>query len=196
MEITLRLRTTVDAKSSQEGDRIICTIEEPVVIDQIEVIPVGARVHGRIAGLKKAGRLGRGGELVLTFDTIDVPGTGHIPITGSVVDLFDPDDEEARKETMHLGLGLEGEITGGGPGKVKRYGTIAGSAATGTALGGVKGAAIGIVAGTAFSYIFWKGKEVDLPAGTGIVIEIDRSVAFSIPEMPVRVGDAPRPRSQ
>jgi hypothetical protein len=129
--------------------------------------------------------------LVLTFDTIDVPGAGRIPITASVVDLYDPDDEEARKQTKNLDLGHEGEIKAEGPGKLKRYGTLAGIAATGTALGGVKGAAIGIGVGTAVSYIFWKGTEVNLPAGTGLVIEIDRSVAFSVPEVPTAVGDAP-----
>jgi hypothetical protein len=194
-EIALRLRTSVDAESSREGDRVICTVEEPVILDQVEVIPVGARVHGRIASLKKAGRLGRGGELVLSFDALEIPGTGRLPIAGSVVDLYDPDDPEARKQAAHLDLGQEGEIRGDGPGALKRIVPIAGAGGGGAALGGVKGAAIGVIAGTAFSYIFWKGKEVDLPAGTGIVIEIDRSLAFSVPEMPTAVsGDGPRSR--
>ncbi len=193
-DMALRLRTSIDAKSSLKGDRIILTLEEPVVIDNIEVISVGARVHGRIADLKNAGRFGRGGELVLSFDFIEAPGAGRIPIAANVVDLYDPDDEKARKQTRHLNLGQEGQIKGGGPDKLKRYGTVAGTTGAGTALGGVKGAAVGIAAGAAFSYIFWKGKEVNLPAGTGIVIEIDRSVAFSIPDLPVAVGDAPRSR--
>ncbi|MGH9788821.1 MAG: hypothetical protein ACRD4U_08995, partial [Candidatus Acidiferrales bacterium] len=122
-EIALRLRTSIDAKSNQKGDRIICTVEESVVIDNVEVIPVGARVHGRIGDIQKAGRLGRGGQLVLSFESIEVPGAGQIPIAGSIVDLYDPEDEEDRKQTKDLDLGKEGEIKAGGPSKVKRIGT-------------------------------------------------------------------------
>jgi hypothetical protein len=195
-EIALRLRTSIEAKSSQKGDRIICTVEEPVVIDNVEVVPTGARVHGRIGDIQKAGRLGRGGQVVLSFESIEVPGGGQVPIAGSLVDLYDPEDEEDKKDTKHLDLGKEGEIKGGGASKVKRIGTIAGGAGAGAAVGGGTGAAIGVAAGAAAAFIFWKGKEVNLPAGTGLVIRIDRGVALSVPDMPKAAGDGTRPRSQ
>jgi len=195
-EIAVRLRTSIEAKSNQKGDRVICTVEEGVVIDNVEVIPIGARVHGRIGDIQKAGRFGRGGQLVLAFESIEVPGAGQVPINGSVVDLYDPEDEEDRKQTKDLDLGKEGEIKAGGASKVKRIGTIAGGAGAGAAVGGGTGAAIGVAAGTAAAFIFWKGKEVNLPAGTGLVIRIDRGVALSVPDMPKAVGDGTRPRSQ
>jgi hypothetical protein len=38
-EMAMRLRTSVDTKFNQKGDRIICTVEEPIVVDNVEVIP-------------------------------------------------------------------------------------------------------------------------------------------------------------
>lgn len=195
-EIALRLRTSIDAKSNQKGDRIICTVEEPVVIDNVEVVPVGARVHGRIGDIQKAGRLGRSGQLVLSFESLEVPGSGQVPIAGSLVDLFDPEDEEDRKQTKSLDLGKEGEIKGGGPRRWKQGASIGVAAGAGAGLGGGIGAAAGAAAGVAVALIWFKGQEVNLPAGTGLVIRIDRGVALSVPDMPKAVGDGTRPRSQ
>ncbi|HKZ53251.1 MAG TPA: hypothetical protein VJ085_08230, partial [Candidatus Acidoferrales bacterium] len=60
-EVVLRLHTTVDTEISQKNDRIICTVAEPVLIENTEVIPVGARVLGRVGDITKPGRFGRGG---------------------------------------------------------------------------------------------------------------------------------------
>ena len=195
-EIALRLRTSIDAKFNQKGDRIICTIEEPVVIDNVEVIPVGARVHGRVGDIQKAGRFGRGGQLVLSFESIEVPGSGQVPIAGSLVDLYDPEDEEDRKQTKDLDLGKEGEIKAPGARRWKQGASIGVSAGAGAALGGGVGAAVGAGVGTAVALIWFKGRDVSLPAGTGIVVRIDRGVALSVPDMPKAVGDGTRPRSQ
>jgi len=191
-EIALRLRTSIDSQFNQKGDRIICTVEEAVVIDNTEVIPVGTRVHGRIGDIERPGRFGRGGKLVLAFESLEVPGAGQVPISGSLVDLYDPEDEEDRKQTKELDLGQEGEVKGGGPRKLKRIGSIAGGTGVGVAVGGGAGAAIGAAAGTAVAFIFWKGKDVTLPAGTGLVIRIDRGVALSLPDLPKVGGNGSR----
>ncbi len=193
-EVAMRLRTSVDTKFNQKGDRIICTVEEPIAVDNVEVIPSGTRVHGRIGDIQKPGRLGKGGKMVLTFESIEVPGAGSVPISGSLVDLYDPENEEDKKQTKDLKLGQEGEIKGGGASKVKRIATAAGGAGVGAAVGGGTGAAIGVAAGAAAAFIFWKGKEVTLPAGTGIVMRIDRGVALSLPDMPKAAGNGSKPR--
>lgn len=190
-EVALRLRTTVDTKISQEGDRIIATVEEPVTIDNIEVIPVGARVLGRIGEIRKPGRFGRGGRLVLTFDSIEVPGAGNIPISGSLVDIYDPDairDEEVMKEIKDLELGQEGQVKGGGPRKLKRVGSLGAGAGVGAAAAGGAGAAIGVAAGAIVAFGWFKGKHVELPAGTGLVMRVDRGVTLSVPDMPRAAG--------
>ncbi len=193
-EMAMRLRTSVDTKFNQKGDRIICTVEDPIAVDNVEVIPSGTRVHGRIGDIQKPGRFGKGGKMVLTFESIEVPGAGSVPISGSLVDLYDPENEEDKKQTKDLKLGQEGEISGGGPKVIKRAATIGAGAGIGAAAGGGLGAGIGVAVGVATAYVFWKGKEVTLPAGTGIVMRIDRGVALSIPDMPKAAGNGSKPR--
>lgn len=181
-EIRLRLRTTVDSKINQTGDRIIATVEEPVLIDNLEVIPVGARVHGRIGDIQKPGRFGRGGKLVLAFESIEVPGAGNVQISGSLVDLYEPEDQEAAAKDVDVGQ--EGQVTGSGPRKLKRVASIGAGGGLGAAAGGGLGAAIGVAVGAGVAFVWFKGKNVELPAGIGLVMRVDRGVTLSVPELP------------
>lgn len=195
-EIALRLRTSVDTKINQRGDRIICTVEEPVSIDNVEVIAVGSRVQGRIGDIEKPGRFGRPGRLVLTFETIEVPGGGNVPISGSLVDIYDPDaqrEEEVMEEIKDLDLEKEGQLKGGGPGKLKRGGSLGAGAGIGAAAGSGVGAAVGLAVGAGVALVWFKGKQVELPAGTGLVVRVDRGVALSVPDMPREVGNGTKP---
>ena len=186
-EINLRLHTTVDSKISQAGDRIIATVEDAVSIDNVEVIPVGARVLGRIGEIQKPGRLGKGGRLVLAFESIEVPGAGNVQISGSLVDLYDPEAED--EQVKNLDVGEEGQVEAGGPRKIKRIGsTVAGGGIGAAAGGGLVGAAIGVAVGAGVAFIWFKGKHVELPAGTGLVMRVDRGVAFAVPDMPRPAG--------
>ncbi|MEE8200563.1 MAG: hypothetical protein V3R29_05265 [Candidatus Acidoferrales bacterium] len=186
-EINLRLRTSVDSKISQQGDRIIATVEDPVIIDEVEVIPAGARVLGRIGEIRKPGRFGRGGRLVLAFDLIEVPGAGNIPISGSLVDLYEPDYEED-ENVKDLDIDQEGQVHAGGPRKLKRLGSLAGGAGVGAAAGGGLGAAIGVAVGAGVAFVWFKGKHVELPAGTGRVMRVDRGVTVAVPDLPRTAG--------
>lgn len=182
-EVDLRLHTSVDTKISQTGDRIIATVEAPVSIDNVEVIPVGARVLGRVGDVQKPGRFGRPGRLVLTFESIEVPGAGTVPIAGSLVDLYEADDE-----SKDVDVGSEGELKGGGASKVKRIASVAGGAGVGAAAGGGVGAAVGVAVGAGVAFVWFKGKQVVLPAGTGMVMHVDRGVTLSVPDMPRAAG--------
>ena len=186
-EIYLRLHISVDTKISKTGDRIVATVEEPVLLDNIEVIPVGTRVLGRVGDLKKSGRFGRGGQLVLTFESIEVPGAGTIKIAGSLLDIYDPDtfDIEEDKSLQHMDIGTEGEVRADGPRKLTRLGTVAAGGAGGVvAAGGALGAVLGVAIGTGVAFIWFKGKQVKLPAGMGLVMRIDRGITVSIPDLP------------
>ncbi len=185
-EIYLRLHISLDTKISQAGDRTVSTVEEPVLLDNIEVIPVGARVLGRVGEVKKPGRFGRGGRLVLTFETIEVPGVGNIPITGSLVDIYDPDTLEDEDDTLKdIDIGTEGEVKAGGASKIKTLTTSLAGGGAGAALAGTgAGAAIGVAAAAAGAFIWFKGKQVELPAGIGLIMRIDRGITLSVPDLP------------
>lgn len=192
-EVVLRLHTTVDTEISQKGDRIICTVEDPVLIDNVEVIPAGSRVLGRVGDIKRPGRFGRGGQLVLSFETIEVPGAGNVKISGSLVDLYDPEYEdrvkdEEMEELKGVDLGREGEVKGAGPRKLKRALAVGAGAGAGVAAGGGIGGAIGVAVGAGVAFVWFKGKHVELPAGTGMVMRIDRELTLSVPDMPQPAG--------
>jgi hypothetical protein len=192
-EVVLRLHTSVDTDISQRNDRIICTVAEPVLIDNTEVIPVGARVLGRVGDIEKPGRFGRGGKLVLSFDSIEVPGAGNVKISGSLVDLYDPEYEdritdEEMNELKGVELGQEGEVKGAGPRKVKRAASLGAGAGAGLAAGGGVGAAIGVAVGAGVAFVWFKGKHVELPAGTGMIMRVDRGLTLAIPDMPPPAG--------
>lgn len=185
-EIYLRLHISLDTKISQAGDRTVSTVEEPVLLDNIEVIPVGARVLGRVGEVIKPGRFGRGGRLTLTFETIEVPGVGNIQITGSLVDIYDPDTLEDEDDTLKdLDIGSEGEVKAGGASKIKTLSTsIVGGGAGAALAGSSAGAAIGVAAAAAGAFIWFKGKQVELPAGIGLIMRIDRGITLSVPDLP------------
>jgi outer membrane lipoprotein SlyB len=188
-EVVLRLHTTVDTEISQKNDRIICTVAEPVQVENVEVIPAGARVLGRVGDIKKPGRFGRGGQMVLSFDSIEVPGAGNVKISGSLVDLYDPEYEDhitdqEMKELKGVDLGHEGEIKGAGPRKLKQAATMGAGAGAGVAAGGGLGAAVGVAVGAGVAFVWFKGKHVELPAGTGMIMRIDRGLTLAIPDMP------------
>jgi hypothetical protein len=192
-EIVLALHTTVDTEINQKGDRILCTVTKPVLIDNVEVIPEGSRVLGRVGDVKKPGRFGREGQLVLTFDSIEVPGAGTVKISGSLVDLYDPEYEDhvtdkEMPELKGVTLGREGEVKGAGPSKLKRAASLGGGAGIGAAAGGGVGAAVGVAVGAGVAFLWFKGKHVELPAGTGLIMRIDRGLTLAIPDMPRPAG--------
>ncbi len=186
-EINLRLRTRIDTKISQTGDRLIATVEDPIDIDNVEVIPAGTRILGRVGEIRKPGRFGRGGRLVLTFEIIDLAGAGNVKIAGSLVDLYDPDYEDEYPEG--LDVGQEGQVKAGGTRKLKRFGGAVAGGGLGAAAAGGAGGAIGLGVGAVAAYIWFKGKHIDLPPGTGLVMRVDRGVILSIPDMPQPAGN-------
>lgn len=184
-EIRLILHTSIDTKINQEGDRLICTVQEPVFLEGVEVIPAGSRVHGRIASIRTPRRFpSRGGQLVLAFDSIEVPGSGNVPVSGSLWDLYNPDEYADDEQAPEVDIGEEGELKASGPRKLKRAASILGGAGAGAAAGGGVGAAIGVAVGAGVAFVWFKGKQVELPAGLGVIMRVDRGVTLSVPQMP------------
>lgn len=184
-EVKLRLHTAIDTQINQEGDRLICTVEEPVALEGIEVISAGTRVHGRIASLDKPRRFpSRAGKLVIAFESVELPGGGTVQISGSLWDLYEPDEVANDDKPPDVDIGEEGQLKAGGPRKLKRTIAILGSAGAGVAAGGAAGGLIGVGVGAGVAFLWFKGKNVQLSAGTGIIMRVDRGVALAVPELP------------
>ncbi|WP_394727191.1 hypothetical protein [Altererythrobacter sp. GH1-8] len=67
------------SKTSTTGETFPITVTEAVIVDGVEVIPVGTKGEGEVIHAKKAGGSGSGGELILTANYIAL-GEQKIPL--------------------------------------------------------------------------------------------------------------------
>ena len=83
--ITVRLQERLSSASAVPGERFEAVIDEPIVVDDRVVVPVGALTTGHVVVARHSGRLHHPGELGLALDSVTV-GQQNIPLaTSSVV---------------------------------------------------------------------------------------------------------------
>ncbi|HTO98058.1 MAG TPA: hypothetical protein VMK66_13505 [Myxococcales bacterium] len=172
--IKMKLETPLSTRSSKPGDTFAGRVTEAVLLNGKAVIPVGAAVQGRVVRVTDPRRIKGVPTLDLMPDQITMPDGARYTITAVVVDT----------NAAHTGVNDEGEIKG--PGHDTRdllemgVGTGAG-VGVGAAVGGGKGALIGGLIGGGATVIHWltRRHSADLPAGTEIVMELNRPLAMS-----------------
>jgi hypothetical protein len=124
--ITVTIDQTISSKTSNAGDQFDASVAAPVVVEEREVIPIGARASGTVTQAQSAGKVKGNAVLGVALDSITVKGRTYRIQTAIV--------EEAGK-----GRGKRTAVGAGG-------GAVAG-AIIGAIAGGGKGAAIGAAAG-------------------------------------------------
>jgi hypothetical protein len=70
--ITIRLQQRLSSASAVPGEQFEAVIDEPVVVGDRTVLPVGAVVEGHVIVARHSGRLHHPGELGLTLDKVTV----------------------------------------------------------------------------------------------------------------------------
>ena len=172
--IKMKLETPLSTRSSKAGDTFAGRVTEAVMLNGKAVIPVGAAVQGRVVRVTDPRRIKGVPTLDLMPDEITMPDGIRYTIQAVLVDTSAP----------HTNVNDEGQIKG--PGHDKRdllemgVGTGAG-VGVGAAVGGGKGALIGGMIGGGATVIHWltRRHSADLPAGTEIVMELNRPLALS-----------------
>jgi len=152
--ITIRLQQRLSSASAVPGDRFEAVVDEPVVVGDQIVVPVGAVVEGHVTVARHSGRLHHPGELGLTLDTVTV------------------DQQIVTLTTSRV-------VARGGSHKKRNWGWIGGGTGGGAVIGalaaGGKGALIGggvgAVAGTTTA--FFTGKK-------DVVFGNERRVTFRL----------------
>jgi hypothetical protein len=124
--ITVTIDETISSKTNNVGDHFDASVATPVIVDDKQVIPVGAKASGTVTQAQSAGKVQGNAVLGVTLESITVKGRTY-RIQSAVV-------EEAGK-----GRGKRTAVGAGG-------GAVAG-AIIGAIAGGGKGAAIGAAAG-------------------------------------------------
>jgi len=181
-ELHAALDTPLSTKTSKPGDRFTASITEPVRgSNGATVIPAGTRVEGEVAETEEGKTLAalRGkGKLSLRFRDLVLPTGQTLPLTATLVSVNDTNGKNTKKADE------EGQVQSGTRNKdvAKDVGIGAGiGTVAGLVFGGpLKGLAIGALAGGGY-VLATKGKEVNLPAQTGMVIRLDQPVSSAAP---------------
>jgi hypothetical protein len=179
--VHLTLLTPIGTAASRDGDPFVAVVADPVLLGNQLLIPAGTRVNGIVGTVAPARRFSifRGQSYVnLTFRTLEIDSR-LIPVQMSIITLDQPNSgrgEKARKDVKVV----EGQVV---EEKHDYKGDVVGATigvGGGTLIGAVfshmvRGFGIGL-AGSAVYIVARKGKEVEIPAQSSMLVRIDNTV--------------------
>jgi len=146
--VAVRLDRALSTVRNRAGDTFEASLDEPVVVDGMEILPQGTKFTGHVTTSDASGRLEGRAVLGMTLDAFDTNGH-HYPITTSL---------KRRTTEAHKKRNIV--VIGGGAGLGALIGGL-----TGGGKGAGIGAAVGAAAGTGAAAATGK-KDVEVPAGT------------------------------
>ena len=181
-QIRLTMATGLSSSVAHDGDPFTAVVAEPVFVGNQLLLPAGAKVHGTVMGVTRPKFFGvfRGGtSLNLVFNSIEVESR-IFPVQMSIISLYTggPEAQKSRKDVKTTeGVVLEEKrdikgdlLTGGmGTGAGALVGVLFSNVARGTVIG---------IVGTSIYIAAKKGKDLDLPAQTGMLVRMDSTVAL------------------
>ena len=170
-EMRATLDTPLSSKTSKAGDRFTATISQPVTGRNGVVVPAGARVEGEVSeaedGKLPSSLHGRG-TLNLRLRDIVLPNGQTIPLVATLVSVHSTNGKTTQRADN------EGQLESGIQGKsIAKDVGIGGGFVFG---GPLKGLAVGTLSGGGY-VLSTSGKDVNLPAQTGMVIRLDQDVS-------------------
>jgi hypothetical protein len=181
-EIHLTLVTPIDTAIAKAGDPIIAVTATPVVLENQTIVAAGTRIHGVLGTVQKAKYFSsfKGQAYInIVFKTIEIDsrlisaqmslqaiGKPRVGSSTSPIrkDVKITEGEVVQEKHDYKGDAIALAIGGGGGSTI---GMIAGN------LG--RGMGIGFAVGAAY-VVAHKGKEVNLPANTAMLVRVDNTV--------------------
>jgi hypothetical protein len=181
MQVHLTLLSGMSSAVAKDGDPFIAVVAEPVYLGTQLLLPAGLRVNGVISTVEKARHFSifRGQAYMnLSFRTIEIESR-LIPVQMSIISIEQPrgQSEGKRRKDVKIEEGqviqekhdVKGDIVGGAIG-------IGGGTLVGAVLSHVaRGFGFGL-AGSAVYVVARKGKDLDLPAQTGMLVRMDNTI--------------------
>ncbi len=128
--LLVRIIDSIDSETDTVGQSFSARLEEPLMVERIEVAPRGSEIRGRIVEVQDAGRVRGAAELQLELSQIVVNGIPYALTTAEYTEVGEGRGEEtAARVGTGAGLGaLIGLIAGGGRGAAIGAGVGAGAA--------------------------------------------------------------------
>jgi len=184
-QVHLTLLSGINSSVAKDGDPFVAVVAEPVYLGNQLLLPVGTRINGIISTVEKARRFSifRGQAYMnLTFRSIEVDSR-LIPVQMSIIAIEQPHGQAdgKRRKDVRVEEGqvvqqkhdIKGDIVGGsiGTGGGALVGAVFSNVARGFGFG---------LAGSAAYIAVRKGKELDLPAQTGMLIRMDNTITVPV----------------
>lgn len=196
-QVRLTLLNGLSTSVARDGDPFTAVVAEPVYMGNELVLPAGARVNGTVGSIIRPRRFGliRGqASINLAFHSIEIDHH-EMPVQLSILSLSDPAEHangKARKDVkVEEGAVLHQKRDVKGTAVALALGTGGGSVVGAVFSHVVRGTVIGLIGSSAYVMIR-KGKEVELPAQTGMLVRLDNTI--SIPAFRAQAGDFATPR--
>lgn len=181
-QLRLTLVDGLTTSVAHDGDPFTAIVAEPVFSGNQLLLPAGAKIHGTVTSVTRPKwfAMVRGGaSMNLVFNSIEVQSR-IFPVQMSILSLYSgkTDDAKRRKDLKTTeGVVVEEKrdikndvMTGGlGTGGGALVGVLFSNVARGTVIG---------LVGTSAYIMTKKGKDVELPAQTGMLVRMDSSVTL------------------
>ncbi|MFZ0522084.1 MAG: hypothetical protein WAL95_13755 [Candidatus Acidiferrales bacterium] len=181
-QVRLTLSAGLSTSVAHDGDPFTAIVAEPVFVGNQLLLPAGAKIHGTVTSVTRPKwfAMVRGGaSMNLVFNSIEVQSR-IFPVQMSILSLYSgsTDDTKKRKDLKTTeGVVIEEKrdikndvMTGGlGTGAGALVGVLFSNVARGTVIG---------LVGTSAYIMTKKGKDVELPAQTGMLVRMDSSVTL------------------
>jgi hypothetical protein len=184
-QVRLTLANGISTSVAHDGDPFTAVVAEPVFLGNQLILPAGAKVHGTITSVTrpKFFSMFRGGaSMNLSFTSIEVESR-LFPARMSILTIYSGgmDATKSRKDLKTV----EGEVVQENRGIKNDVMDVAIGTAGGSTVGllfshVLRGTVFGLVGGSAY-VVAKKGKDVELPAQTGMLVRMDSTVA--VPEL-------------
>jgi len=180
-QIRLTLVNGLSSSVARNGDPFTATVAEPVFSGSQLVLPAGAKVHGTVTEVTRPKwfSMFRGGaSMNLAFISIEVQSR-IFPVHMSILSLYSGQGDATRRKDVKT---IEGEV-------VEENHNIKGDVTT-MAIGTAGGSAVGLLfsnvlrgtwiglAGSGAYIATKKGKDIELPAQSGMLVRMDSAVAL------------------
>jgi hypothetical protein len=181
-QVRLTLLNGITTSVAHDGDPFTAIVAEPVFLGNQLILPAGAKIHGTVTSVTrpKFFSMFRGGASInLVFNSVEVESR-IFPAQMSILSIYSggmvsgkqrKDVRTVEGVVIQERQDIKGDITDVGLG-------TAGGTAAGVLFGSiVRGSVIGLIGGTAY-IVAKKGKDVELPAQTGMLVRLDSAVSL------------------
>lgn len=179
-QVRLTLLNGLSTSVARPGDPFTAVVSEPVFFNNQMVLPAGAKVHGMVTNVdppKRFALIRGGASMTLNFKSIEI-ASRIFPVRMSLLGIYRDAAEggKARKDLSEVeGVAVEQKRD------IKGYVKDAAIGGGGGSLVGLvfsnvaRGFGIGMI-GSAAYITLKRGKDVVLPAQTGMLVRLDNSV--------------------